>query len=115
MAALVLRFSGALARPRARLVRAVAQELAHRGVPVRLEDAGPPTGEAAGSVEVRVGECDAPVVAVDGEREGLEVAAQRVLAALEAEGLLGSGPEDVYSAEEEAAVSERLRSLGYID
>jgi adenylyl-sulfate kinase len=55
-----------------------------------------------------------PEVAVRTDHHPVETCAERVLAALEARGLITLGEDDVYSIEEEAEIGQRLEALGYL-
>ena len=56
----------------------------------------------------------APEVVVRTDHEPVEACAQRVLAALEARGLVAPTEDKVYTLEEETAIEQRLEALGYL-
>ncbi len=56
----------------------------------------------------------APEVVVRTDHEPVEACAQRVLAALEARGLVAPTEDEVYTLEEETAIEQRLEALGYL-
>lgn len=55
-----------------------------------------------------------PEVVVDTAAEDVETSAQKIMATLVARGYLPAEEESVYTSEEEARITQRLRDLGYL-